>query len=210
MRPKRVTLTPQSDADGICASQTPSSGGAQNLTIDGALSSGGESALNHGHLIDITSLGNDSGRTFTVTGEDYRGVTLTESITGPNTTTVTGIKYFKKVTQVQVDADTAGAITVGVSGKCSSPTFLLDHYTNPFNIGFGVEVLGSLTYTVQHTFDDLQVIDISSSTYFNHDSVSGKTNSEDGNYAYGIVALRIIVTSFTSGTVNFTYTQTGK
>jgi hypothetical protein len=89
MKAYRKTLPPQSDSDGICASQMPSSGGAQNLTIAGALASAGSVTLNHGHLISIASDADDSGRTFSITGRDYRGFTISENITGPNATTPT-------------------------------------------------------------------------------------------------------------------------
>ena len=70
------------DADGICASQTPLAAG--NLTINGALASGGTVTLNAAQLITITSAGNDSGRTFTVYGTDVEGDLQTEAVTGAN------------------------------------------------------------------------------------------------------------------------------
>ena len=209
MRPKIVTLTPQSDADGICASQTPAAGGAQNLTIAGALASGGEVDLNHGHLITITSAGADSGRTFTVTGEDYRGDALTEAITGPATTTVVGTKYFKKVTQVSVDADTAGAITVGVNGASTSPLYMPETYVNPMNVGLMIILSGVLTYSVEHTFDDVQVADLSTLSFLDHDDLTAKTASDDGNYAFPLRAFRLKITAFTSGTAKFSSIQAG-
>ena len=207
MRPKRFTLTPQSDADGICASQTPAAAG--NLTIAGALASGGAVSLNHGHLITITSDGNDSGRTFTLTGTDYRGVALTEAVTGPNTTTVSSAKYFKTITQVAVDDATAGAITVGVNGVSASDWYLTDRNIDPFNIGFGVDISGTCTYTVQHTFEDMQVADISAVKAFDHASVASKTADANDNYAYPCSAMRVIISAFTSGTLKLQIIQAG-
>ena len=112
-----VADTTAADADGVCQSQTPAVGGVQNLTINGALASGGVATFVAARLITITSAGADSGRTFTVTGTDVNGNVQTESITGPATTTVTGTKYFRTVTQVSVDANTAGAITVGMANN---------------------------------------------------------------------------------------------
>lgn len=109
--------TVAADADGVCQSQTPAAGGVQNLTINGALSSGGVATFVAARFITITSAGADSGRTFTVTGTDVTGVAQTETITGPATATVTGTKYFRTVTQVSVDANTAGAITVGMANN---------------------------------------------------------------------------------------------
>jgi len=106
--------TTAADADGVCQSQTPAGGGVQNLTINGALSSGGVATFTAARLITIASASDDSGRTFTVTGTDVNGNAQVETIAGP-ATTVTGTLYFRTVTQVSVDDDTAGAITVGMA-----------------------------------------------------------------------------------------------
>lgn len=209
MRPKEITLTPQSDADGICQSQKPAAGGSQSLTINGALTSGGSATLNHGHLITITSDNADNGRTFTLTGTDFRGYALTEDVTGPNTTTVESTKYFKTITSVVVDDDTAGNITIGANGKSASQIVPLDTYQNPFNIGIGVDISATLTYTIQHTFDDVQISDLSTLKWFNHDDLAAKTADDDGNYAFAIRAVRTLITSFTSGTITTTFIQSG-
>ena len=203
---KQVTLTPQSDADGICASQTPA--GAGNLTIAGALASTGTVTLNHGHLVLITCAGADAGRTFTITGTDFRGETITEAISGSDAGTSQGSSYFKSITQVAVDAATADAITIGVNGLSASNWYPLDIYKKPFDVSLSVVLSGTTTYTIQHTFDDVQVLtDLNSISTFNHASLAAKTVSDDGNYAYPCVATRIILTSYTSGTTKFTVIQ---
>jgi hypothetical protein len=114
--------TTAADADGVCQSQTPAAGGAQDLTINGALSSGGVATFTAARLITIASAADDSARTFTVTGTDVNGAVQTETIAGP-ATTVTGALYFRTVTQVSVDDDTAGAITVGMSNDAADVVF---------------------------------------------------------------------------------------
>jgi len=108
--------TTAADADGVCQSQTPAAGGEQALTINGALSSGGVATFVAARLITIASAADDSARTFTVTGTDVNGNVQTEVIAGP-ATTVTGTLYFRTVTEVLVDDDTAGAITVGMANN---------------------------------------------------------------------------------------------
>jgi len=115
--------TTAANADGICESQTPASGGAQDLTIDGAQTSGGVATFTAARFVTITSAGTDDGRTFTVTGTDVNGNAQTETITGPDTATVTGTLYFRTVTTVSVDDDTAGAITVGMSNDALDVIF---------------------------------------------------------------------------------------
>jgi len=107
--------TTAADPDGVCQSQTPAGGGSQTLTINGAESSGGVATFTAARFITITCAGNDAGRTFTITGTDVNGSAQTETISGEDIGSSTGTKYFRTVTEVAVDANTAGAITVGMS-----------------------------------------------------------------------------------------------
>ena len=120
------------DTDGICASQTTSA--AANMTLNGALTAtingnsvyapsvSGTAATADGawaRKIGITSDGNDSGITFTITGTDVNGKALSETVTGPNSTTVystmSTAANFKTVTKIATSAATTGNITVGTA-----------------------------------------------------------------------------------------------
>ncbi len=101
------------DADGVCAAQTPIASGSQDLTIAGALATGGVATMDVPRHVSITSDGADSGRTFTITGTNTYGDVIAEVITGPATTTIYGIKQFKTITTVNIDDDSAGELTVG-------------------------------------------------------------------------------------------------
>jgi hypothetical protein len=105
--------TDAADADGVANSQTPS--GAGNLTINGAKASGGVATFGAARQVTITSAGNDSGRTFTVTGTDANGDSVSEAVTGANADVATSSKHFKTVTQIAVDDATAGAVTAGMN-----------------------------------------------------------------------------------------------
>jgi len=52
----------------------------------------------------------------------------------------------------------------GSSTTGSSNVLATDLYISPFNVGFGVVVSGTVTYTVQHTFDNPQTV--ASPTWF--------------------------------------------
>lgn len=210
MRPLKIAFTmAAADADGICLSQTPAAGGVQSLTINGALAAAGVATLDVPRRVSITSAGNDSGRTFTVTGTDRYGHTQTEAIAGPNTATVIGTKDFKTVTGVTIDDDSAGAITVGSSDEAATPWIPLDLYRNPVNVSFAVALSAgaSLTYTVQHTLDN--PFDGSAIAALNHATIAAQTASKDGSYTTPITAIRLLVASFVSGTATFTVTQSG-
>ena len=120
------------DTDGICASQTTSA--AANMTLNGALTAtingnsvyapsvSGTAATADGawaRKIGITSDGNDSGITFTITGTDVDGKALSETVTGPNSTTVYSTNStaanFKTVTKIATSAATTGNITIGTA-----------------------------------------------------------------------------------------------
>ena len=101
------------DPNGICTTQTP--GGAVDLTINGALTSGGVATLVPARNVTITSGGSsETGKTFTVTGTATDGTAVTEAIAGPGgSATGSTTALFETVTQVAVDGATSGAVTVG-------------------------------------------------------------------------------------------------
>ena len=109
------------DADGISTAATIS--GSGNLTINGALASGGSCTFDAGRIVTILSAGDDSGDTFTVTGTDVNGDAQTEDITGANAGTATGTKYFKTVTQIATDGASAGNVSAGVNASAGDVIF---------------------------------------------------------------------------------------
>lgn len=201
------TITPQNDADGLAASQTPAAGGVQSLTLAGALMSGGVfTATDAGHLMVIACAADETSRTFTVTGTDIRGMAITDAITGVDTASATGVRYFKTVTGITVDDDTTGAITVGVVGKCSSDWILANWASSNFKLGFSCDI-GAGTFSVQHTQADLQTNSDLNELAHNHASIAAKTADDSGSYDYPIRGIRMIFTAYTSGTGTFKVTQ---
>lgn len=72
--------------------------------------------VDHGSLmrtVSLTSTGNEESLTFTVEGTDYKNKPQSETITGPNTTTVNGTKYFKVISCVKASGASAGNVSVG-------------------------------------------------------------------------------------------------
>ena len=92
------------------------------------------------------------------------------------------------------------------TGTGSSNVIATDTYISPFNVGFGVVVTGSVNYTVQHTFDNPQTNP--SPTWFSHPTVAAATTSQDGNYAFPVAAIKILVNSG-AGTATMTLIQAG-
>lgn len=93
------------------------------------------------------------------------------------------------------------------TGTGSSNILATDTYISPFNVGFGVVVTGTVTYTVQHTFDNVQTT--ASPTWFPHPTIADKSDNQDGNYAFPVAAVKVLVTAGT-GTATLTMIQAGQ
>ncbi len=118
-------------SNSVCASQTP--GGAVALTINGTLATtnaiagaGGTGSAVAATVrftaparIYITGGSDESGKTFAVVGTIQTqgtfgtGIIVTETITGPNASTVSSINQYSSIISITSSAGTAGAITVG-------------------------------------------------------------------------------------------------
>jgi hypothetical protein len=133
------------DADGIAQSQSPS--GAGDLTLDGTLVSSGVATLDVPRAVSITSDADDSGNTFTITGEDEYGYAVVEEVTGPNADTANSGKAFKKVSNIAIDGSAAGNITAGTADKFGLPYALNDVADVGALYADGTEELGSATVT---------------------------------------------------------------
>lgn len=95
--------------------------------------------------------------------------------------------------------------TVSKTGVGSSDALVMNTNVSPFNVGFGVLVTGTVDYTVQHTFDDPAV---GFSTWFSHPTVAGESTNQDGNYAFPVTGIKVLVNSG-SGTATLKLVQAG-
>ena len=97
-----------------------------------------------------------------------------------------------------------------VTGVGSSNVLVVSPYISPFNVGLGVKVTGTITYTIQHTFDNPLAPGFSaaSATWYNHAYMNTQSANMDGNYAYPVQAIRVS-TSAGSGTAQLTLIQAG-
>jgi hypothetical protein len=90
--------------------------------------------------------------------------------------------------------------TVSKTGVGSSSALVMNTNCTPFNVGFGVTVSGTVTYSVQHTFDDPA---IGFTTWFSHPTIAAKSDNQDGNYAFPVTGIKLLVTAGTgSATMN--------
>lgn len=211
-RPIRYTYAPTAlDRDGIAASQTPT--GAGNLTINGALASGGAVTFTYPQFATVYSGSNIAARVFTFTGTDDQGRAATLTITGVNNSTVASTKALSGVTVVAVDAATGAAVEVGVNGLGNTPALPLDFNRTAISTSVAVKILNSSTptYTVQHTFDDVysSTFDSSTAVWYNHDDTAlvAATANANSNYLAPPTAARLQLTA--AGSLTLTLIQQG-
>ena len=100
------------------------------------------------------------------------------------------------------------SVTVG-SATTSNPLPVNWRATN-FNLGLGCTISAgaNLVYKIQHTFDDIfdsTVIPV----WFDHLVMTGLVANKDGNYDVPVRAVRLNVTSYTSGDVTLTILTQG-
>jgi len=97
-----------------------------------------------------------------------------------------------------------------ITGVTASGVYAPDHYISPFNVALGVTVSGTVTYTVQYTFDDVFAAGFNPATanWVDHPSLTAQTGSKDSNIAYPVQGIRLNVTAGT-GTTRLTIIQAG-
>jgi hypothetical protein len=206
--PISVTVGPlqTASANNICLSQTTA--GAADLTLNGSLVSGGVATMDTARRALITSAGDDSGITFTITGTDWNGTPCSETLTGVSGSTVQSLYDYVTITSIATSGATSGSgVTVGTSGVASSRPIFLDSY------GFGtvamqIDVTGTVDYTVQQSLNDPNILGFTSVDWINSpdSNVVNSSLAQQSNYAYAPLIVRIVLNSGT-GSVRFTIIQ---
>lgn len=202
------------DGDGIATSQTPLAAG--DLSLNGVLAPGGVAILGQGRVqrrVSITSVGNDSGRIFTIIGTNSDGTEIGEQLAGGNAGAVQSARDYREVSRISVDGATAATVSAGTNSVGATPWIVLDRHRDPFAIGFGVTVVGTVTYQPQHTFDNVLARNAPPPDVFTNDGTPfnpapGASDSQDGNIAFPVGAFRVQINSGT-GTLRIRVIQAG-
>jgi len=191
----------------VCAVQT--TGGAQNLLINGTLASGGVATLAAQQQLGITSVGDIHLVVFTITGTDDQGRIISETVTGVNTNTVNTVLNYKTVTQIACSAAIASAVTVDTIALGSSSAIPLDVYLQNGHT-VSVKVSGTVNYTVQVTNDDPFSANPSTPlTWITDPAIgAGQTTNQLGSTTNVYRAVRLLTNSGT-GTATITVSQQG-
>jgi hypothetical protein len=231
MRPKILSIAPYAAAVGnsIATAQTPAAGGVQSLALTST-----PFTNDIPRQVAIASAGNDSARVFVVEGTDRKGNFRSEAVAGPNAGTVQTVKPFKTVTAVLVDANTAGAITVGTTTIVDTDWLPMDAMMNPFLVGLMLDIPAGNAgenVTVQITMSRLSwgadsnpyspfqdIVPNKFGRIFpallsgSHDTLVNKNaaGSFNGNIVVPVTAIRLRNTTvFTGATIRLGVAQTG-
>lgn len=188
------TLTAAS-ANNIAQSQSP---GAGAITLNGSAVSGGVAILDTQRRIIVTSGGDDTGITFTITGTNQNGNAISQTITGANAGAAATTLDFLTVASVTHTGTVAGTVTVGTNTTGSSPWFVVDKDFAPMQFGIGCVVSGTVTYSVEYTYDDPNAPYTDTvPTTFTLTAFSAATATADGSVLSPVRAFRVTVSSGT-------------
>lgn len=195
MRAKTIgPLTlPALDADGIAAAQQLV--GAGDLTLDGALVSGGVWTSDFAHQIGVYCAGDINTVVFTIYGTNQDGVATTETVTGVNAGTVETTGFFKTVTRVAASAAVGTDVIVGTVDEICTQTIPLNVYTNHHT--FAVDVTGTLNYDMEVTF--ARPTRGETAVWANDADIVNETTSQFKDTTVKFGAVRVVVNSYTAG-----------
>ena len=152
MRPSTVTVGPlaAASANALALSQTPTAG---PVTLNGALASSGVVTMDTPRRVLITTTGNESANTFTITGTNWSGIAISETLAGANIGTSQSVLDYATVTSIKIANNAAAALTIGTSSVASSPWIRMDDWAFP-QVAVQCSVSGTVNYTLQQTLQD--------------------------------------------------------
>lgn len=194
MRP--ITQTRQLAAGAaFSVAQDQQLGAAGDLTLDGTLVVDGVAQLGSQRRVILESAGNISATNFTITGTDDSGAVISETLAGPNATTIPTELSFSTVTQIAADAAFATDVEIGTDGVGASQAVPLDQYISPFNVSLGVGIDGTVDVTVQFTFDDVFGDAPGPFDWTDHPDLTGITADDDATFISPVSACRLLTNS---------------
>jgi hypothetical protein len=209
MFPSSISKTiAAASANNISLSQ--SLAGAGNLIINGSAASGGVATLDTQRRVIVTSAGNDSGISWTVTGTDDAGSSISDTFAGANTAAAQSNLDFKTVTKISGSGATAGNVTAGTNGVGSTPWKMFSPQKTPVNVSVAVIVIGTINYTVQYTYDAYWNLPsgVALPGIFTLGTLNGLAVNGEGSLPWPVSGARLLVNSGT-GTARMTVLEAG-
>lgn len=204
MRPIVISY-PTETANEVCATQTTTATD-QALILNGSLANRTQYLQTNAvpravftaiqRSVQISSTGNISTSTFTITGRDVRGVAFTTTLAGP-----TGLlipthttQEYNQITAISVGTLATIPFTIGVGATGSSNPVETNTFGNPFNMSVTVVTGTSQPITIQDTQDNAADTSVSP-VWFSHATLVTVTVNQESNYAFPVRYIRAIFTA---------------
>jgi len=187
--------------NGLALSQ--SLGAAGNLTLNGSLVTNSVGVMDVARRIGITSAGNDSALTWTITGTNRYGRPQSETLAGSNAGTSQSVKDYATVTSIAGSAATASTVTAGTTTVGSSDVMVVDTFANPTGLAAALAFNGTANAQIDVSNDDLAPsYDVTNNppTWFQAQGFNGVSSNTAGQIQGPITLLRLTINSGT-GTV---------
>lgn len=171
-------------------------------------------------VISIASTGNVSAVNFTIAGT-YNGLTVSQTIAGPNATTVYTTQFFNTVNSITFNANVTSATNVGTGNAGVAPAgvwgvtnwFAYDFFTPFPALTVQAKVIANtVNYSLEVTLDDIVTTPEASLTLFNPIvGMTGATTNQIGNINFPIRYARLKFNNATTaaGSLTATFLQQG-
>lgn len=194
------------DPNGVFEDQTLV--GSGYFTLNGAGVTNGEWVTPDGFAkkIGFESTGNLSGVTFIVSGYEDKNKTIliSESVTGPNNSTVETTNYFYSIQSIVASGAVATNVEAGPVDEAISQIIPIKRTFSDRNeriTGLTFIKTETINYTVQQTNDNVQSKDDRTFNWLNSDdsNVVNATTSKNSNYITMPMAMRVKINSYSSG-----------
>lgn len=173
---------------------------------------GGVAVLDTQRQVLLTFAANETGHNFVITGTNQNGGIISETIAGTAAGTVASVRSYKTVTSITISAAATGAIQAGTNTIGDSNWEIVNWHVTPVNISVAVIVIsGSVTYTVNYTYEDPGRTYPSPSdppTAFAVTALTTQTATKDAVITQPIAALKLTITAGT-GTAMMIWQQAG-
>jgi len=169
--------------------------------------------LDMARRVIITSGGNDTGVTFTLTGTDWAGNVRSEAITGASAGAASSVLDYLTITSIATSGAVATTVTVGTNGVAGSPWVRFDDLAANAQTSIAAVVSGTVNYDVEMSMDDPNRTESptaeASMTWIDSldAAVVAATATKFSFFAYPPLYARVILNSG-SGSVTATFRQT--
>ena len=153
MRPITVSVGPLTAPSATNVRTASGVLAAGAVVLNGSLVTAGVATFDTPRRVLFTTTADETAKSVTLTGTNWSGSPIGETITLVNASTVASLLDYKTLSSVVVSAALTGNLSIGTNGVAGSPWVMCDPWALP-PIGVQVSVSGIVNYTVQITYDD--------------------------------------------------------